>query len=315
MLHLGKLASFIKVAECGSFSRAALVLDMAHSGLSRQVLELETELGYKLLQRTGRGVRLTEQGQQLYEKARHLIALAESVHDEARALRGVPIGTVTIGMPGSVAVLLGSRLLVEASTKYPQVKLRIIEGLSWAVEEMLATARLDFALFFAPLTRPVPHATALFMSDLYLIGSPGDPLLQGDSVETSALRGLRLILPGRPNAIRVAVEDACAAAAVQCDIAYEADSLSTMKRAIEVGAGYTVASWDAIAREVDAGLLGAARLVSPGLRRVLYLQVARQQALTIASRAVLQEVRAQAAALLQEAQLRLQAPPDAARPS
>ena len=146
MLALAKLQTFVRVAESGSFTKAALLLDTVHSGLSRQVIELERELGYRLLTRTGRGVRLTDQGRWLYERARHLIDAVQSVSDEAQALRGVPVGTVTIGMPGSVAVLLGSRLLIEASRKYPQVRIRLIEGLSGSIEEMLAVGRLEFAL-------------------------------------------------------------------------------------------------------------------------------------------------------------------------
>ncbi len=308
MLALPKLVSFVRVAECGSFSAAALLLDIAHSGLSRQVQELETELGYRLLQRTGRGVRLTEQGRRLYEQARVLIAQAEAVHDEARTLRGLPVGTVTIGLPGSASLLLGSSLLVEASRKYPQVRLRLIEGLSSSVEEMLAVGRIDFGLFFAPASLAPRKAEALFASDLHLVGRAGDPALARASVPTTKLDGLRLILPGRPNAIRMAVEDACAKSRVVCNVAYEADSLSTMKRAVEVGAGYTVTSWDAVAREVKAGVLAASRLTKPTLGRVLYLETARHRPATMAARVILDAVRELAASARRQSELRLRAP-------
>ena len=305
MLSLVKLISFVKVAESGSFSRAALLLGTAHSGLSRQVAELEAELGYRLLQRTGRGVRLTEAGHRLYLQARQLISQAQAVHDEAVAIRGVPVGTVTIGMPGSVAMLLGSQLLVQASDKYPQVKIRLIEGLSASVEEQLATGRVDFGLYFAAPDRPVARATPLYLSDLYLVGPPGDSLFAKPTVPTSCLRRLRLILPGAPNAIRVAVEHACAQAGFACNVAYEADSLSTMKRAIEVGAGHTVTGWESMVREVETGALAAARLVSPPLSRVMNVEIARVHPLTMAAGVILREVQALAQALRKDAKLRL----------
>ena len=66
-MNLVQLETFVRVAELGSFSQAALVLKTAQPALSRQVRALETELRSTLLHRTGRGVVLTEAGQRLYE--------------------------------------------------------------------------------------------------------------------------------------------------------------------------------------------------------------------------------------------------------
>lgn len=307
MLALGKLYSFVKVVECGSFTKAAIMLDTAHSGLSRQVIELERDIGYRILQRTGRGVRLTEPGKLLFERAKHLIAAANAFEDEARAMRGVPIGTVNIGMPGSIASLLGSRLLIVASRKYPEVKIRLIEGLSGSIEEMLATGRVDFALFFATPNGRARAGNPLFCSDLYLVGSTQDELVRSDTVEFSKLAGLRLILPGMPHAIRHAVGRACAAAGIEVNVPYEADSLSTMKRAVEDGAGYTVTSWDSVQREVSAGLLRAAKIVRPVLTRELALECSPLQPMTIAARVILEQAKELTLELLANQAWRLRA--------
>jgi len=305
MLALGKLYSFVKVVECGSFTKAAILLNTAHSGLSRQIIDLENEFGYRILQRTGRGVRLTEPGSRLFEHAKSLIAAAKAFEDEARALRGIPIGTVTIGLPGSIAALLGSRLLIMASRKYPEVKIRLIEGLSGSIEEMLATGRVDFALFFAAPERRGRGSIPLFCSDLCLVGNARDKLVRADTVELAKLAGLRLILPGMPHAIRSAVQQACTAASIEFHVTYEADSLSTMKRAVEDGAGYTVTSWDSVAREVTGGQLAAAKIVQPVLTRELVLEYSPLQPLTIAAKAILEQTQALSRDLLADPVWRL----------
>ena len=66
-MNFKQLEYFVHVAELGSFSKAAIELDVAQPALSRQVRLLETDLRVTLLQRTGRGVLLTEAGKRLYD--------------------------------------------------------------------------------------------------------------------------------------------------------------------------------------------------------------------------------------------------------
>lgn len=310
MIALGKLLAFVKVVEFGSFTKAAIALDTAHSGLSRQVLELEGELGYRILQRTGRGVRLTEPGKLLYERAKELIASADAFEEQARALRGVPMGTITIGMPGSIASLLGSRLLAAASRDYPRIRIRLIEGLSGSIEEMLATGRVDFALYFSVGNR-ARQETRLFESDLCLVGDPRHALLQQPEVPLRMLAGLRLVLPGMPHSIRSAVERACATAGIEPLVAYEADSMTTMKSAVEGGECYTVTSYDSVAREVRAGYLAAARIVEPVLTRALVIEYSPRQPLTVAARVILEQTHQLSQELLQDPAWQLRPPSEA----
>ena len=310
MLGFAKLVAFVKVVECGSFTKAALVMGTAHSGLSRQVSELEHEVGYRILARNGRGVALTEPGRRLFDRAKQLIAAADAFEDEAKALRGVPVGTVTIGMPGSIATTLGARLLIAASRKFPEVKIRVVEGLSGAIEEMLAIGRVDFALYFTVPGQRKPAGVPLFESDLYLVGSAKQALLRQPSIELAQLETLRLILPGMPNSIRVAVEQAAASLGIHTVVPYEADSLSTMKRAIEDADCFTVTSWDSVEREVNAGELAASRLVNPVLTRVLVLEASPQHALTIAAKVILEQTRTLVGKLLEHPGNRLRKAPE-----
>lgn len=253
VLALGKLYSFVKVTECGSFTKAAILLDTAHSGLSRQIIELETEIGYRILQRTGRGVKLTEPGKRLYERAKTLLAAASAFEEEARALRGVPMGTVTIGMPGSISSLLGARLLFASSRDFPEVKIRLIEGLSGSMQEL------------RPPAESISRCTS---------GTPPTDVrrVRRCSSRTSTSWALRTTRAWQPARFRWRCWPGCAsccpvcpirsamrwsrpgaAAGIEPQVPYEADSMTTLKSAVEAGGCFTVTSWDSVAREVAAG--------------------------------------------------------------
>ena len=98
----------MRVAELGSFSKAALVLKTAQPALSRQVRALETELRANLLHRTGRGVVLTEAGQRLMEHGLGILELVARAREAVRASHDEPSGRLVVGIPPS----LGQQLAV-----------------------------------------------------------------------------------------------------------------------------------------------------------------------------------------------------------
>src|SRR5438445_12736117 len=102
-MDLTSLRYFSAVADAGSFSRAAALLNMTQPSLSRQIQLLEAEFGQRLMERHGRGVRLTEAGVALQTHARTIFEATEHARaDMAERLRN-PRGRLTVGMPPRVA--------------------------------------------------------------------------------------------------------------------------------------------------------------------------------------------------------------------
>lgn len=292
MIDLRRLALFAHLAESGSLTKTAVALNVAHSGLSRQLQGLEKELGHKLFHRTGRGVLLTENGKKLLPRAKRLLSDAQQLKDEAKVLAGTPAGTVMIGLPASVAELLAGPLFDRLLRKYPQVRIRLVEGLSGHIEELLAEGRIEIGLFFTKKPNLRRGDTVLCRSDLYLIGPPGDRATLGKTVKLSTIRGLRLILPGLPHALRALVEEACARKGFKPLVPLEVDSMSTMKAVVASGGGYTVSSLDTVSHDIATGRLQAARIVSPPLDRLLVMSATFQKPLTVATRLTLNEIKA-----------------------
>src|SRR5262245_61791748 len=95
---ISKWALFVKVTELGSLTHAASVLNMPQAVISRQIGVLERECGARLFRRTGRGVVLTDFGQQIFPRVKALIAQADQLSDDIRSSNGQPLGDVRLGI-------------------------------------------------------------------------------------------------------------------------------------------------------------------------------------------------------------------------
>lgn len=166
---------FVKVADVGSVSGAALALDLPLSVVSRNVAQLERDAGARLFQRTGRGVVLTEFGQGVYPRIRTLIVEAEALADEMLTRKGMPIGDVRFGMLPSTVPVLAGRLFTEVRNKWPQVRLHLTEGSSAQLEEWLIQGRLDIAILLREDAEK-PGETVIDRIPLYLVVPSAHPL-------------------------------------------------------------------------------------------------------------------------------------------
>lgn len=122
--HLRLLAIFSAVVEAGSFAAAARKLSSSRSRISEQVAQLEADLGVRLLQRSTRQLTITHEGQQVYDQARQLPDILQSV--EAITTPSIPAGRVAITMNHDIAHKYVLPALGKFQTLYPQVQLDLV---------------------------------------------------------------------------------------------------------------------------------------------------------------------------------------------
>src|SRR5512147_715057 len=137
-MNLTQLRYFVRVAEMGSFSKAAIELDVAQPALSRQVRLLETDLHVNLLQRTGRGVLLTEPGKRLFDHAVAILQLVARAREDVSASRDKASGRIVVGLPPSMGRLLTLPLVDAFESEMPRARLAIVEGLSAHIVEWIS---------------------------------------------------------------------------------------------------------------------------------------------------------------------------------
>lgn len=284
MLSTRLLFYFVRIAESGSLTKASVGLQISQSVLSRHIRALEGALGYRVFHRTGRGIALTEAGQALLPGARDLLARSAQFADEAKALGGSPSGTVVLGMPGSIASIVAGPLYRMANEKYPRIRLRLVEGLSGVIEELLMLGRIDIGLRYNDGGRRRTGETPLCTVELYLVAPPGDELSSSGRVRLRALGNRPFFLPSAPHALRRLMEELFAKHRMPLVVPLEVDSLSTMTQVVAAGGGYTVAPHSAVAHYEAAGRVQLARITNPSIERVLVMSLPPKGPLTRATR-------------------------------
>lgn len=294
MLDLRQLRTFSAVAEFGSFSRAAVALSVSQPVLSRQVRALEEQLGVQLLHRNGRGIVLTEAGKLLEGYAKGILEQAARATMEIAALRSTPQGTIAIGMPPSVGVVLTAPLVRRFREAFPSVSLRVVEGFSGHVLEWLVMGRIDVAVLYNAPRMNNLVAEPLLGDELYLLGAADDPCgLDPGPVEAARLAGLPMILPSRPHGLRLLVDQMLTAAGIAPRIDVEVEAMPSTLGLVESGVGYTILSYSSVHRQVAEGRIRCWRIVNPTLRRELLLATSSQRPSTALVRALTAQVRAE----------------------
>ena len=300
-MDLKQLEYFVRVAELGSFTRASIALDIAQPALSRQVRLLEVELRQNLLVRNGRGAAPTEAGKLLLEHARGILHQVERAREELGRVRGALAGRVAIGLPPSLARVLTVPLTRAFRQQMPDAQLSISEGLSVTMQEWLVNGRLDIAVLYNAQPATGIEATPLVDEDLMLVqprppGLPEDP--PPPPITLQEVARLPLVIPSRPNAIRMHVEAEMAAIGCRPTIALEIDGVSAILDLVADGAGQAILSRNAVASSVKPSAFTVRAIGQPPLRTRLSLASSSARPATLTQQATMELVRATAQARL-----------------
>jgi len=285
-LDVKQLSYFVRVAELGSFTRASIVLDIAQPALSRQVRLLEVELRQTLLVRNGRGITLTEAGKTLLEHSRGVLHQMERLREELSRVRGSLAGRVAIGMPPTLGRILAVPLTRAFKRQMPDATLSVAEGLSKNMQEGLLTGQLDIALLYNASPTPGVETRPLLQDELLLV-QRRVPAGDEAPVALRQLADFPLIIPARPNAIRMHVETALLNIGVQPCIAMEVDGVATILDLVADGLGNAVLSRHAVLTAAQPERFLTRRLVEPGLHPLLSVATAAARAATSTQQATL----------------------------
>jgi hypothetical protein len=177
-MELHQLRYVCAVAETGSFSRAAERCQIAQPSLSQQVLKLEEELGAKLFDRLGRGIRVTESGRAFLPHARAILDQVDIARASVASNNADVRGSVTLGAIPTIAPYMIPRYTAAFTKRFPDARLRIVEETTPVLIEGLRDLSIDFALLALPLRH----------KDLELQPIRTEPLSDGDHFRSRMTR-------------------------------------------------------------------------------------------------------------------------------
>lgn len=177
-MKLNQLRDLVAIVERGSLRGAARHLEVAQSGLTRSIRDLERELGSPLFERDVRGMVLTPMGRLFYQRASSAVNELRRARDEMEQAQGGTQGTVVAGvsiMP-HLGMLPGA--LKPFRRRFPGVVLKLIEGLYPAIEPGLRNGTIDFYVGAMSQSDPAPGllSEVLFQNTRIVVGRKGHPL-------------------------------------------------------------------------------------------------------------------------------------------
>ena len=291
-MDLKQIAYFVRVAELGSFTRASVALAIAQPALSRQIRLLEVELRQNLLLRNGRGVTLTEAGRLMLEHGRGILHQVERAREDLGRARGALAGRVTVGLPPSLARLLTVPISRAFRQQLPAAALSITEGLSISMQEWLQNGRLDIALLYNPPTSSELETVHLMDEELFAVSPRTDA--SGDVAEPIALQALArqlLVVPSRPNALRMLLERQMADIGCQPRIAMEIDGVPAILDLVSEGVGYAVLPGHAVQTSAHPQRYLLHPITEPRVVGQVYLVTSARRASTLTQQAMVGLIR------------------------
>ncbi len=151
-LKISQLKAFVTVADCGSFSAAALRLDLSQSTVSHAIASLEADLGVVLLIRGRQGAQLTPVGAEILPDARQVLSLLDKMHQKANRDKGLQSGTVRIASVRSLATHLLPEAIAQFHQQFPAINLVIQDCACYPdVEQMLLHNQAEIGLTLLPV--------------------------------------------------------------------------------------------------------------------------------------------------------------------
>lgn len=256
-MEVRSLRYFQAVVEFGSYSRASEFLRISQPAISRQVAQLEQELGRPLFVRTGHGVTPTEAGRLLFERSQAILRQLENAAAEVRSTRSEPAGTLSLAVPPAAGHFLVPGLVRRFHAAYPRVFLKVVAGFSGYIHEWLVRGRVDVACLHGPPPQRGFEVVPLIEEEVFLVGKPGTMPFDSPFLATADLERVPLVLPSRPNASRRLLDEWLAGGETALDIAMEVDDPSMIRALLKEGLGFSLLSQGAFLAEVERGELEA----------------------------------------------------------
>ena len=179
-------AIFLKAAETGSLTKAALALGYTQAGVSLMVRRMEEECGFALLTREKSGVRLTKDGERLLPIMREIVRWDERFRETAAEIKGVSIGTVRVGCYSSIAYHWMPRVIRAFRKDYPKIAIDIMEGSVDEIERWIEERRADVGFLSARHGQKF-HTVRLAEDSVLVLLPPEHPLCAAEKFPLSAL--------------------------------------------------------------------------------------------------------------------------------
>jgi len=234
-----RLKTFVAVAELGSVSKAAVRLRIGQPALSRQIGDLQQELGLTLFDHVGRGLVLTAEGEQLLADCRRVLADLDAVRERAAVLRGGDRGVLKVAAPPHTIESVLARFLPRYAERFPNVHVQLMEALGPAQTEILERGEAHVGI---RLDQGDPRFDSRVLPpvDALAVAARSLDLGQAGVIDVRGLASYPLLLLDPGYSVRRLFDAACRLADVRPDVLLESRAPHTLLALAEIGQGVAI---------------------------------------------------------------------------
>jgi len=239
-MELRHLRYFEAVARYCHVTRAAAELHIAQPALSKQISQLEHELGVALFDRIGRNVRLTEAGEALLPHVRAVLAQIESARAEMAERIGLRRGRAVIGTPPTVGTQLLPCALAAFHQNYPGIELRLHEAGIQTLLELLESGLADVVISTLPVEDPSLKVIPLLTEELVIAVNKEHHFAERSTITISELRDESWVLSPDNYELREATLTACREAGFKPRVVLDGGEMDTLLKLVVAGVGIAI---------------------------------------------------------------------------
>jgi molybdate transport repressor ModE-like protein len=267
-----RLRLLVEIERRESVSAAAKAVGIGQPSASEHLRLLEAAAGQRLVERNGRGSRLTEAGRVLASSASQALATLAAGEEELHALSGLDAGTIHIGASTTPGVYLLPDTLGCFRRDHPNVVVEVEIAATGEIVERLLSGRIQLALVGETAVDNRVELDPFLADEIVGIAKPGLLAIREGKVSPRALDTETLLVREASSSNRQIAERGLSAAGVRVERVWELDSSEAIKRAAREGLGVAFLSRYAVAEEVERGELESFRIHGrPPIERRLYV--------------------------------------------
>jgi len=255
-MEIRQLRAFIAIAELGTFTAGALRVHVTQAAISMQIRQLENELGARLFIRAPRRVMLTEAGEQLLQRARHILREHDAAIEEMAELAGAERGRLRIGSASAMVTTdVLPKLLKEVRRKHARAEITVASGTSEALAQQILSGEIDVAFVSLPVEARGINTERLTQDQLVAVASPRHRLAKQKTISAYTLAGEKLILGERGGNTRRLIDLFFAQAGVSLHVSMELSRQAAIRRMVEEDMGVGIVPLQTVQDEVERGRL------------------------------------------------------------
>ncbi|MGI9953154.1 selenium metabolism-associated LysR family transcriptional regulator [Moorellaceae bacterium AZ2] len=273
-MNLNYLRTFVTIAEAGSLSETAQRLFLTQPAVTQQVKHLENYFAIQLIERTNRGVTLTEAGEVLHDYARKIVALYDQLEGTMENLRASVSGNLTIGATsiiGSYAVPCSICLFKE---KFPEARLKLKVGNRKQILHDLKEGHVDIALIEGKDLKGPFVKSELATDELVIIAPNKDPWQGRTTISVEEFKQQPIVMREADSGTRKDIEETLRSLNIdpsQLNVVVELANVDSIKAAVEAGVGISIMSRLALRKELYTKALLALQLEGVSFTQKIYL--------------------------------------------